>query len=587
MNVNVSKNAIPLLLTLAFFPMAQASDLLTHSRYDALKNEFLNIDPQYISEMDIASMSSAELANFLGGKAVQSPLLLEEKTGGLSGTQNIFGANHSCNSKYGDQSLCWLNTGGTMGVKNDPNCGSSTNNNYVEASTNTSLHCQTPNTPWSGYRFWLGTGNSTEFLAQQFPNNGNMPVNRFCAEIEFPSADKLNLAYSDTRSDIIGSPHLSQLVNPAVAGSHLRNIMWEWGTYTATKTTAEGTTRDQEYGGAYVKGGSHFYHKQTHVGRTPADRLYAIDDTTLVACMGETPTGIRSGMGTSYAANPLLSIGHHDSNGITTAPNYLNYITRVYWQAEMDPNSVANYPLTIKVNKIWAMYEKNDIIALADGGKTMSVDMVQNGGTAYYPFTIHNDANNDRTYRIFVAMGANTTFKNLSQTVNGDAVFKVYQDLNGNKLLDDNERNAELIPQETITLAANTNAEFIIEHRPDFSRVNDSKILHNRRYVHGSISLIEDGRMRSAGFMVRTWEGSATDIANKYAFFEQSKYPVPGDDWDLYHDYNLGKNPASNPDLVRNTPDYQALAPVLQSVDVVNPIPPNPPGQLNARLIAD
>lgn len=563
----IQSNWIALLATVYFccINSTMASDLLSNSRYDALKSDFLNINPSYFSEIDISNMNSAEMAFFLGGKSTDSPLLLEEKTGGVSGIQNIFGANYACENSYGQNAACWYNTGGTEGVKHKASdnihndCGFSAGNDITEAMTNTSLHCTNADTPWSGYRFWLGTGNSKEFLVQQFPGGDTIPVNRFCAEVEFPEPTKLFLAYSDTRSDIVTYPHLSQLVNPSIAGEHLRNIMWEWGSYTSTKTTAEGTTRDQEIGSLYQQGGSHFYHKQTFANRPPADRIFAIDNNTLVACMSEIPTGVRTGMGDSYASNPFLTLGGHDSEGITNAANYLNYLTRVYWQVELDPNSLANYPLQIKINKIWAMYEENEILALGDGGKTLGVDMVTTGGTAYYPFTLWNDATDERTYRIFMASGSNTIYKNAAQTETRDRTFKVYIDANNNKTLDDDELPSALLPNDLITLQPNINTSFIIEHRPDFSRFNDNKKLYDKRYFHGSISFIEDGRLRSTGYAVRTWEGSSADIASKEQFFEQSKYASADSDWAVYHDFNLGKNVESNPHLLRNTPDFKNI----------------------------
>ncbi len=118
--------------------------------------------------------------------------MLEEKTGGVGKTQNIYGASYSCKNSQFKQAICWLNTGGTEGIRYHPkeginnDCGETTHNDYLTAFADTFLHCNKANTPWSGFRFWLGTGTQTEFLVQRFPNAENMPINRFCTEIEFP-----------------------------------------------------------------------------------------------------------------------------------------------------------------------------------------------------------------------------------------------------------------------------------------------------------------------------------------------------------------------------------------------------------------
>jgi len=554
-------------LRLLFFPLLfalfhnsiSASNLLDDERYKNLRNDFLNITPSYFSEIDIENMTDKQLDAFLGGKKIGSPLLLEEKTGGVGKTQNIYGASYSCKNSQFKQAICWLNTGGTEGVRYHPkeginnDCGETTHNDYLTAFADTFLHCNKANTPWSGFRFWLGTGTQTEFLVQRFPNAENMPINRFCTEIEFPEPHRLSLAYSNKLSNIKENPHLSQLVNPSIAAPHLRNIMWQWGTYTAHKINVQGTAKSKETGGMYQIGGSHFYHKPTYNGRPPADKIYAIDDKTLVICMGDIPSGVRSGMRPSYAANPFLTIGGVDSEGVTISGNYLNYITRIYLQAEMNPESIANYPLTIKINKIWVMYEENEIIAVGDKGKTLGVDMVMQSDSAYYPFTILNAAEEDRTYRVIMNSNSNIIFKKIYDS------FKVYLDTNNNNILDDSESISPIPPNETITLSANQNASFIIKHTPDFSRIKDRKMRYKKKFLHGSVSFIEVGRIRSASYAVRTWQGTSEEIKQKNAFFKMSHYPSEESGWAKYHELNFGKDINNNPNLIRNTPDFKKL----------------------------
>ena len=528
-----------------------ASDISQNAKYADLRSNFLNINEAFFSEIDIASMSPQEIATFLGGSP--SPFKVEEKIGGVSGTQNIYGANHACMNQYGIQSICWFNTGGTRGIKGAEDCGASVSNDYQKAITDTSLHCKTE-APWSGFRFWLGTGSNFNYINDSFPNAKNIPTNRLCAEVEFPSQDKLRLNYTNSKFSIEQTPNISQIVNPEKAGEHLRKLQWEWGTYTATKTTAEGATKDEEYGGTYQNGGSHFYHKPTSYGRTPADRIFAIDNNTLAICMGDIPTGVRSGMRPSYAANPLLTLGGIDDNGITTAPSYLNYVTRIYLQANLDGASIANYPFDIKINKLWMMYEENGVFATSFNDKgTLGLEMIEQGETAYHPFIVHNVAKENRDYRIFMAMGGNLVLNSKEDW------FRLFIDSNNNGILDDSEKNNELTPSSIINIEANTDMSFILAHTPDFTSNYQAKEKYSRMFSQGSISFIEEGRMRSASYAVRTWQGSTDEQKTKEQWFAETQYPAADSAWAIYHDFNLGKDLNSNPNLLRNTPDFKNI----------------------------
>ena len=544
-------------------------------QYNSMRSQFLNINPQYFREIDIKNMSSSEITNFLGGRETKSPILLEEINDNVHANWSVLGANHACNNANGELSACWFNTGGSQGQKGTEVCGMVTNNDYISASANTSLHCQIE-TAWSGFRFWIGPGHETKFLNHHFPNATEIPVNRLCTEIEFPSSAKLIINHSDKNSNIVVNPHLSQLVNPDVAGSNIKNIQWEWGTYTATKTDPNGFTSNEELGGTYQNGGSHFYHKPTSYGRTPADRIYAINNNTLVACMGDVPTGVRSGMRPSYAANPLLTLGSVDSKGITTAPSYLNYVTRVYLQANMDPSSVANYPFDIKITKLWLMYEENEIFATNyNNFGTLGLEMIESGQTAFHPFIIHNNAEQDRTYRVFMAMGSNLLLNKETPA------FKLYEDKNNNGILEENESLASIRPDSLITLKAKENKSFILAHTPDFQSNYQSFQRHGKNVSQGSISFIEEGRMRSASYAVRTWQGSIEDQKSKNEWFKSTQYPSTNSEWAIYHDYNLGKNLSSNPDLLRNTPDFIKIlgGAVAQPA---SPAPASPPPNFEA-----
>jgi hypothetical protein len=564
-----------LLIFTVIFETVTASDLLTHSRYSDMRANFLNINEDFYSEIDISSFSGSEMNDFLGGKGTNSPLLALEKTGGKTNfTQNIFGALHSCKNSYGEQAACWYSTGGTLGAFNEPDCGVATGDDYTVAITDDSRTCNVPDAGWSGWRFWTGTGSDTLFLEQRFPGAVDMPLNRICAEIEFPGPSELFFGYSG-RSDIDSDPLLLQLVNPNVAGDHLKEIVWEFGTYTATKTDSAGNTKNEEYGGMYQPGGSHFYHKPTSFDKPPADKIFAINQNTLVICMGDIPTGVRSDARPTYAANPMLTLGGVDSSGKTTAANYLNYITRIYWNAEIDPATLANYPFDIKINKLWVMYEENEIIAFEQGGRgnTLGLEMTKDGESVINAFTLWNDADETRQYRVLISHANNLI---LSPTSPDAENFKIFEDTNNNGLLDSAELSNQILPNSTILMAPNENKSFLIEITPDFNHLY-AKERHGRKFFHGTIGFVEQGRLRSASYAVRVWEDTGGNI-NKSEFYKDTQYPLTDSldrfsYWFLNDEFNFGKDIENNPDLIRNNPDFINIIEKIKS--------PKPPTSLS------
>jgi hypothetical protein len=555
---NFYRLALLILITSCTYSHVLASDILTNPRYTDLQNEFLNINPDLFFEIDIAGMTSGERSVFIQGAAAGSPLKLEEKISTNSLDESQFGATHSCTNSFGDDAICWYSTGGSIGAFSDGTCGDPIQGDYATAVAATAKHCNVSDVDWSGLRFWLGTQNRTEFVIDQFPGANNNPVNRLCIEMTLPDQSNLYMDYSNpksiasTSSSIEDNPHLSQLVNPEVAGAHLRDIMYEWGTYISPRLNDAGTTTDNELGGTYQNGGSHFYHKFTRYDTVPADRIFAIDTNTLVACMSNIPSSGRAGMRPIYTANPLLTLGGVDENGLTTAPSYLSHITRVYFDF-VEYNAAVNYPFDISVNKMWMMYENNDIVLADKKGGTLGVDVIEQGDSASYPITLFNNANIDRTYRVFMAMG-----EKLLRTTDSDD-FQLFEDNNGNHILDASERSTLIPANSTFTIPANRVINnYILVHTPDF---NSAFVLerHGKNFLQGTISVIEEGRLRSANYAVRTWEASPEDIPDKSQWIKDTQYPSDDSEWKKNKEFNLEKNIETNNNLIRNTPDFRTV----------------------------
>ena len=125
----------------------------------------------------------------------------------------------------------------------------------------------------------------------------------------------------------------------------------------------------------------------------------------------------------------------------------------------------------MKYNKVWVMYERNEVQALSGKGSVLGVDMVTRGEPAIYPFTIFNDAAEARSYRVTVMAGGNLALDSGSDTL------RIYVDANANGTRDAGE-NTELLPAGTVTLRAKTDLDLLAVHRPNWDSVYDT----NERY---------------------------------------------------------------------------------------------------------
>lgn len=522
--------------------------VLTDSRYKTMLNDFLHVNPTNFSEIDLGTMSKSSLTSFMNGPSDTIGFRLDELTGAEKWYS--YGAKHLCTNSQGKEAACWYSTGGSLGgiFQGNP-CGSPTGNNYTIASTDPSILC--PGTvKWSSMNYWLNAYDNTDYVDDAFPGAHNMPLNRLCVEMEMP-----NTGLVLKNAQIAKRPELSQFVNRSIVNPNYQNMSFEWGTYTSPRTDANGKTTNAELGESYQPGGSHFYHKPTAYGAYPADRIFALDKDTFVACIGNIPTGVRSGERPTYAANPLLTLGGDDANGITNAFSYLKYLTRIYFRfastydASKGEDTSATYPFDIKINKFWMMYENNDIFAM-NHGSVLGQDIVKQGQSAYYPFTLYNFAPQDRTYRLFIAMGG---AQPLSSPFAG---ISLIEDLNNNGKIDAGE--PVINPYDTITFKANTNYHFIIKHSVDFTNSYYGVLTaHNRKFAQASLSFIELNRLRSASYAIRTWEGNETTKGDKIKFFNATQYPSDTSAWYKYKQFNADFNPSTNPNLLRNTPDFK------------------------------
>ncbi len=429
-------------------------------------------------------------------------------------------------------------TGGSKG-HHQPLCGASVGNSYDTALTCNECICNPDQ--WengSSTRLWTGATQNNNYISTLF-GVPNMALNRFCWEVELP-VDRVRFS---TPSNTNGDIGLSQVVNPDDAHENLRWFTFEVGSYTSVFKSDTGTG-DEEQGGTFQGGGTHFYHKHTLYGRYPLDHAYAINENTMLACMGPSPAGVRSGMRPTYAGNPLQTVVGENENGETDAYQYTSYLTRVYF----DIHSLeVRHPATVKYTKAYLFYESNDIFALSGEGAVLGTDIIETGNTAHYPITVYNWAQENRDYRMIMVAGGN-----LAMNAPSDH-FKVFIDANSNGVLDAGETN-EIEPNEVITLTANTDFDLIIAHTPNFGSSYETRQRYDTTFAQAGITLKEVNRMRMTTYSVRTWQGSAADVSNKETLLSQRVYPALDSEYAVYAEYNHDK--PNNNRLVRNSPDY-------------------------------
>ena len=519
------------------------SSSLDDTKYDGLKAEFLNVDTAYFSEVVFSDHfldASQDYASANAGNRLE----LRINEGGFMGWHTFGGTYWADNSLHGTKSLARYMTGGSP-HNNGPVGGASVDNDYSTAMEHPERIFK-PDT-WatgSGTRLWIGAGSRQTFLVPLFEGLKYGPANRLCFEVELP-ADRMRFS-SQGRTRDGGDPGRAQLVNPDVAHDNLDWVRAEMGTYTSVYgSDLLNWTNNPETGGTFNRGGCHFYHKPPSYQRYPLDRAYALSENTIVFCFGPAPSGVRSGMRPPFCINPLLTVVGDNSEGLTDAYQYISYLTRVYFDIL---STETKHPATVKYNKVWVMYERNDIQALSGRGSVLGVDMVTRDEPAIHPFTIFNDAPEARTYRITMMAGGNLAFESANDS------FRIYVDTNANGARDAGE-DTELVPAGTVTLEAKTDLNLVAIQKPNWDSTYDTNERYDRRFAPAGVTLQELGRMRMTSYAFRTWLGTAEEVAKKKTLIDQMRYPAPDSIYATQAEWNQDK--PDNPRLVRNTPDYR------------------------------
>ena len=551
---------------------AQSLGSLEAPIYDSMKMEFLDIDPQYFDEVVFSDHRDDTSQDFLGnsGNNVTESKINE---GGFKGWQR-FGGNYWCdNETHGTTSLCRYMTGGSPG-NNQQTCGTSVNNDYQTALDNPDHLCSPGQwAPNSGSRLWVGASDNRTFILPFFQKVAEGPANRLCFEIELPEG-RLRYSPGGNTSDN-GDPGKAQVVNQGTLHENLEWTRFELGTYTSPYFSDQYPyTPDEEVGGTFQGGGTHFYHKPSSYGRYPLDKAYALNQNTIVMCFATAPSGVRSGMRPPYSYNPLMTVVGENGEGLTDAYSYVPYLARVYFDL-LPGGADAQYPLTVKYNKVFAVYEQNDIQALGKDGAVLGVDMVEDGNPGLHPFTIYNSAAEDRSYRVIMMASGNLAMTSPSNH------FRLYVDDNGNEQLDADE-TTELAPNQVVTLPAGEDLHLVAVQRPSWGSPYHTKERYGRQFAPAGITFQEVGRLRMTSYAVRTWLGTAQEVAQKETLLAQMVYPSPESDYATQAQWNQDK--PDNLLLVRNTPDYLDALSKLQARRGTIPGPPNE--DLPAGLVA-
>jgi hypothetical protein len=521
----------------------RSSSVLDSAKYDSMKAQFLNVDPRYFAEVVFADHYGDPAQDF--GKADgHNRLELRINEGGFMGWHTFGGTYWADNRLHAAKSLARYMTGGSPHNHGSVG-GSSVDNDYATALAHPErIHKREQWATGSGTRLWIGAGSRRTFLLPLFKGLQYGPANRICFEVELP-ADRMRFSPQGRTRDG-GDPGRAQLVNPQVADDNLDWVRAELGTYTSVYgSDLLGCENNPEIGGTFNRGGCHFYHKPASYQRYPLDRAYALSDDTIVFCFGTAPSGVRSGMRPPFCINPLMTVVGDNAEGHTDAYQYIPYLTRVYFDIL---STETKHPATVKYNKVWVMYERNEIQALSGEGSVQGVDLVTRDQGATYPLTIFNDAAEARTYRVTVMAGGNLARDSATDTL------RIYVDENANGTRDEGEQ-AELEPAGTVTLQPKTDLDLVAVHRPNWGSTYETNERYDRRFAPAGITLQEIGRMRMTSYAIRTWLGTAAEVANKEALLARMRYPAPDSVYKTQAVWNHEK--PDNPRLVRNTPDFR------------------------------
>ena len=504
-------NKIVFLLS-CFIGSVSAGDF-THTRYDDMKTDFLNVVTTNIKIVDMNEMSAVDPNVGMKNGANTYGLDFDDKS--------WTGINSWCTNEYSETAFCFTADGTVSGSA-------------------------------SKTRLWIGTDTNRDHVADLVFGIGatEKPVNRFCIEFEMDAANETY--FTQSYADV---PARAQITNPLVAHDDLEHHEVSLGTYTSPFIDDTRSIEKETSGTFNSSGNTHFYHQGYAYGRFSNIRTFALSAETFVSCFGPNPRGVRSGGRPPWNSNPLMTVVGDNPQGETDAYSYWNYVTRFYWDLESDHNTSYTFPFTRKINKFWFMYEDNDVFAYEGNGSVLGTDIVETGNTATYPFIVDNDAGENRDYQISFMAGGNGPLD--PDRAGQDTHFRVYVDENQDQAVDGGD--TEVFSFDTITLTASTNKHFLIQHTPNFSNTEQTEVRWSRNFAPGNVLLQEVDRMRYASYSVRTWEGSAADVTNKATILPTIVYQAADSDYLTYAAFNQDKESIETIDNVRLTrysPDF-------------------------------
>jgi len=192
----------------------------------------------------------------------------------------------------------------------------------------------------------------------------------------------------------------------------------------------------------------------------------------------------------------MTVVGENEA-GLADAYSYISYLARVYFDV-LPSSAEARYPLTVKYNKVFVLYEYNDIQALGKDGAVLGVDMVEAGDAGLHSFTVYNNAADERSYRVIMMAGGKLVLSSPSEH------FRIYVDDNGNEQLEA-EETTELQPNQVITLPAGGDLHVVAVQRPDWDSSYETKERYGRKFAPAGVTLPEVGGLRMTSHAVRTW----------------------------------------------------------------------------------
>ena len=150
--------------------------------------------------------------------------------------------------------------------------------------------------------------------------------------------------------------------------------------------------------------------------------------------------------------------------------------------------------------------------------------MVDDGNPGLHPFSIYNSAAEERSYRVIMMASGNLAMTTPSNH------FRLYVDDNGNDQLDAGE-TTEISPNQVVTLQAGEDLHLVAVQWPSWGSPYHTKVRYDRQFAPAGITFQEVGRLRMTSYAVRTWLGTACEVAQKETLLAQMVYRAPDSDY--------------------------------------------------------